>query len=75
MTDRQTVPGYVGVHGGHAIAKHNDSHNGGRNEQLRVDAQPSEVQPDLLPKVLPVGVRGHRLDSEDSTAYHDSTLA
>lgn len=55
------VPGYVGVHRRHAVAKHDDAHDGGGNQQLGVDAEPREVQPNLLPKVLPAGrpeVRG-----------------
>lgn len=47
------VPGYVGVHCCHAVSKYYDSHDGGRDQQLSVNAQPSEVQPDLLAKVLP----------------------
>lgn len=51
------VPGYVGVHRRHPVAKDNDAHDGGGNQQLGVDAEPREVQPDLFPKVLPAGQR------------------
>lgn len=54
---RSAVPGNVGVHRRHAVAKHDDAHDGGGNQQLGVDAQPGEVQPDLFPKVLPAGQR------------------
>lgn len=47
------VPGYVCIHCCHAVSEYYDPHNGGRYQQLGVNAQPSEVQPDLLPKVLP----------------------
>lgn len=51
------VPGYVGVHRGHPVAKYDDAHDGGGDQQLGVDAEPREVQPDLFPKVLPAGQR------------------
>jgi len=49
------VPGYVGVHRGHAVAEHDDAHDGGRDQQLGVNAEPREVEADLLPEVLPAG--------------------
>lgn len=47
------VPGDVGVHRRHAVSKHDDSHNRGRDEQLGVNTEPGKIQADLLPKVLP----------------------
>lgn len=52
------APGDVCIHGRHAVSKHDDSHNGGRYQQLSVNTQPSEVQADLLAKVLPVRWQG-----------------
>lgn len=57
------VPGYVSVHRRHPVAKHDDAHDGGGNQQLCVDAEPRKVQPDLFPKVLPAEGVGQR--SED----------
>lgn len=65
------VPGYVGVHCRHPVAKHDDAHDGGGNQQLGVDAKPRKVQPDLFPKVLPAGgVRGRGLASMHGGEVH-----
>lgn len=47
------LPGDVAVHGGPSVQENDDSHHGGGDEHLRVDAQPGEVQADLLPEILP----------------------
>lgn len=49
------LPGYITIHSRHSIPKHNDSHYGGRYQQLSVNTEPCEIQADLLPKVLSVG--------------------
>lgn len=61
------VPGYIGVHCCHPVAKHNDSHNGGWYQELSVNTEPCEVQTDLLAKVLPVGseVRDQEVEVTD----------
>ena len=49
------LPGYISIHRRHPVAKHDDSHDGGWDQQLSVNTEPREVQADLFPKVLPAG--------------------
>ncbi len=48
------VPGYVRIHCRHPVAKYNDSHDGGGDQQLSVNTEPCKVQTDLLSEVLSV---------------------
>lgn len=47
------LPGDVLIDGGPSVEENDDPDHGGGDEHLGVDAQPGEVQANLLPKILP----------------------
>lgn len=56
------LPGNVLVDGGASVQEDDDADHGRGDEHLGVDAQPGEVEADLLPEVLPArGANGHPL--------------
>ena len=69
------VPGYVSIHCRHPVAKHNNPHNGGWNQQLSINTEPCEVQADLLPKVLSVESKGEELGDESDSGVHGAGRA
>lgn len=48
------LPWHIGIHSKYAIQKDNDAQYRGRDEQLGINTKPSKIEPNLLPKVLPV---------------------
>lgn len=46
------LPGDVVIDSGPSVEENDDADHGGRDEHLGVDAQPGEVQANLLPKIL-----------------------
>lgn len=61
-------PRHVRVHSEYAVQEDDDAEHRRRDEELSVDTQPGKIQPNLLPKVLPV-------DREELDVHRKSDLS